>query len=70
MFIYFFQNDECEIDYCNDRIYLLDIKPGFGLKKSPLILFEIAFSDICIFLTPKGMGYTSVCVEKKIIVGC
>ena len=39
----------------------------FSSKRSPLFQFEIAFSDMLIFLTPKEVGETSVFVEKKIL---
>ena len=44
---------DCAIVYCIGRIFLLDMKCLLA-KKSQLFQFEIAFSDIWIFLTPKG----------------
>ena len=45
---------------CNSLLHQLDIFAGNGifvlLNKSPLFQFEIAFSDIWIFLTPKAVG--------------
>ena len=37
---------------------------ALGILKSPLFQFKNTFSDIRIFLTPKGVGETSVFVEK------
>ena len=43
---------------CNSLLHWLDIWAGYEMdflpKKSPLFQFEIAFTDIWIFLTPKG----------------
>ena len=60
-------NDGCVIVYCISRMSLLDRKSIFLLKKSPFYQFEIAFSDIWIFLTIKGVGWmgTSNFVKKK-----
>ena len=52
MYDNFFTNDGCAIVYSISRISLLDMKLIF----EPLFQFENAFSDIWIFLTPKGDG--------------
>ena len=55
MEINFFPNDGCAIVYCISQISLLDMNFFFFtlIKLTPLFQFEIAFSDIWIFLTPK-----------------
>ena len=54
MKINIFPNDGCAIVYRISHISLLDMKLFFTLiKLTPLFQFEIAFSDIWIFLTPK-----------------
>ena len=44
------------------------MKSIFFSKRSPLFQFEIAFSDMLIFLTPKEVGETSVFVEKNLVL--
>ena len=41
---------------------------ALGILKSPLFQFKNTFSDIWIYLTPKGVGETSVFVEKPTLV--
>ena len=56
-----FPNDGCAI-VC----YISRISIFFFAKVSPLFQFEIAFSDIWIFLAPKGDSCeTPVIVEKQ-----
>ena len=54
MNLYLFPNDDFVVVYGICRISLLDMKLIVCLKKSPLCLFEIAFTDIWIFLTPSA----------------
>ena len=72
MIVNFSPNDGCAIVYCISRISLLDTKSiffFFFFLKSPLFQFEVAFSDIWIFLRPNGGGGRHLFfVENSIIV--
>ena len=58
MIIIFPLNDGCAMGFFIRRIALLDIKSTFCFifKITPLFQFEIAFSNIWIFLIPRGGG--------------
>ena len=55
MKINFFLNYGCAIVYCISRLSLLDMK-SISYYETALFHFEIVFSDILIFLIPKGLG--------------